>query len=68
MKKALGFEHSEIILKAMFLEHKYSSLLKEITAQKKAFGNPLAYWTTFHKIAQYQIVCQRIITNHFPKD
>ncbi len=62
----LQFSESEIVMKALFLESRYSKLLKEITAQKSLFKDTHAYWVAFFKVAQYQIVCQRIITNHFP--
>lgn len=60
-------KHSEVLMKALFLEHKYASLLKEITAQKILFKDQYIYWATFFKIAQYQTVCHRIIANNFPK-
>jgi hypothetical protein len=58
--KNLPSNQSEILLKALFLESKYTILLKEITAQKSLFKTPLDFWTIFFKITQYQLVCQRI--------
>jgi len=57
-------KNTEILMKALFLEYKYNSLLKEITAQKTLFKSLTDYWTVFFRIAQYQIVCQRIILNN----
>lgn len=60
-KQPIPFKNTEILMKALFLNSKYSNLLKEISAKKSLFKSPYDYWYAFHKIAMYQNNVQRII-------
>jgi hypothetical protein len=42
--KVNKLQSTEILMKALFLDHKYAGLLKELTAQNMNIGQPISAW------------------------